>query len=146
MQGPCQDSISGGLDKSTHAHDPILHHNVTPMTKSYSVVAIIWLLEPKVQLWKRKQEGTQPVLLLIKGQENPEFCASGTYGSFPYNSVVGSGTYGNNPVGPEILFLYAKGGLRKLALQPKFRRNTIDARKMELHKHALFPVIIYVRI
>ena len=38
-----------------------------------------------------------------KGQENPDFCASGLFGSFPYNPIVGSGTYGNRPVGPEIL-------------------------------------------
>ena len=38
-----------------------------------------------------------------KGQENPEFYASVTSGSFPYNPVVGSGTFGNGPVGPEIL-------------------------------------------
>ena len=37
-----------------------------------------------------------------KGQENPEFSASGAIGSFPYNPVVGSDTYGNGPVGPEI--------------------------------------------
>ena len=37
-----------------------------------------------------------------KGQENPEFSASGTCGSFPYNPVVGSGTFGNGPIGPEI--------------------------------------------
>ena len=41
----------------------------------------------------------------IKGQENPEFCASGSFGSFPYIPVVGSGTSGNRPVGPEILSL-----------------------------------------
>ena len=40
-----------------------------------------------------------------KGQENPEFCASGSFGSFPYIPVVGSGTSGNRPVGPEILSL-----------------------------------------
>ena len=40
--------------------------------------------------------------MIIKGQENPEFSASGTYGSFPYNPVVGSDTYGNGPAGPEI--------------------------------------------
>ena len=38
-----------------------------------------------------------------KGQENPDFCASGKCGSFLYNPVVGSGTFGNGPVGPEIL-------------------------------------------
>ena len=43
-----------------------------------------------------------------KGQENPDFFASGTCGSFPYNPVVGSGTYGNCPVGPEILSFCAK--------------------------------------
>ena len=43
-----------------------------------------------------------------KGQENPDFCASGTYGSFPYNPVVGSGSFGNGPVGPEILTFNAK--------------------------------------
>ena len=37
-----------------------------------------------------------------KDQENPEFGASGTSGSFPYNPVVGSDTFGNGPVGPEI--------------------------------------------
>ena len=46
---------------------------------------------------------SQAVLLATKGQENPDFCASGTCGSFPYNPVVGSGTFGNRPVGPEIL-------------------------------------------
>ena len=40
--------------------------------------------------------------LITKGQENPEFSASGTYGSFPYNPVAGSDTYGNGPVGTEI--------------------------------------------
>ena len=39
---------------------------------------------------------------MAKGQENPEFSASGTFGSFPYNPVVGSDTFGNGPVGPEI--------------------------------------------
>ena len=43
-----------------------------------------------------------------KGQENPEFSASGTCGSFPYNPAVGSGTSGNGPVGPEILSFYVK--------------------------------------
>ena len=43
------------------------------------------------------------VEVIGKGQENREFSASGTYGSFPYNPVVGSGTSGNRPVGPEIL-------------------------------------------
>ena len=43
-----------------------------------------------------------------KGQENPDFCASGTCGSFPYNPVVGSGTFENGPVGPEKLTFYAK--------------------------------------
>ena len=41
-------------------------------------------------------------MVVVKGQENPEFSASGTYGSFPYNPVVGSDTYGNGSVGPEI--------------------------------------------
>ena len=41
-------------------------------------------------------------LLRPKGQENPEFSASGTSGSFPYNPVVGSDTFRNGPVGPEI--------------------------------------------
>ena len=45
----------------------------------------------------------------VKGQENPEFSASGTCGSFPYNPAVGSGTYGNCPVGPEIFSFYWKG-------------------------------------
>ena len=39
---------------------------------------------------------------MAKGQENPEFSASGTYGNFPYNPVDGSDTYGNGPVGTEI--------------------------------------------
>ena len=43
-----------------------------------------------------------------KGQENPEFSASGTCGSFPYNPVIASGTFGNGPVGPEILTFNAK--------------------------------------
>ena len=43
----------------------------------------------------------------FKGQENPDLCASGTFGNFPYNPVVGSGTYGNGPVGPEILSYYS---------------------------------------
>ena len=49
-----------------------------------------------------------------KGHENPEFCASVTCGSFPYNPVAGSGTFGNCPVGPEILIFHAKGAGRFL--------------------------------
>ena len=37
-----------------------------------------------------------------KGQENPEFESSGMFASFPYNPVVGSDTFGNGSVGPEI--------------------------------------------
>ena len=47
-------------------------------------------------------------IVKIKGQENPDFCAFGTCGSLPYNPVVGSGTSGNGPVGPEILTIHAK--------------------------------------
>ena len=47
--------------------------------------------------------GGSNLMFIFKGQENPKFCASVTFGSFPYNPVVGSGTYGNYPVGPEIL-------------------------------------------
>ena len=39
--------------------------------------------------------------VLSKGQENPEFCASVTFGSFPCNLVVGPGTSGNCPFGHE---------------------------------------------
>ena len=46
--------------------------------------------------------GNKAKTLKSKGQENPEFTASGTCGSFPYNPVVGSDTYGNGPAGPEI--------------------------------------------
>ena len=58
---------------------------------------------------------TKPIDQIFKDQENPDFCASGTCGRFPYNPVVGSGTYGNGPVGTEILTfnitLYIRPGL-----------------------------------
>ena len=57
----------------------------------------------------------------VKGQENPDFCASGTCGSFPYNPVVGSGTFGNGPVGPEMLTFYL---LCKSFMQRKGRSNS----------------------
>ena len=43
---------------------------------------------------KKKQLG--------KDQENPDFCASVTFGSFPYNPVVNPGRSGNCPVASEI--------------------------------------------
>ena len=52
--------------------------------------------------------------LQTKAQENPDFCAPGTSGCFPYNPVAGSGTFGNGPVGPEIKIFHAKGGASKI--------------------------------
>ena len=50
----------------------------------------------------------EEIQILIKGQENSEFWASVTPGSFPNDPVAGSGMYGNRPVGPEILNSHAK--------------------------------------
>ena len=52
-------------------------------------------------------------LLKAKDKEFPEVCASVTLVSFPKNPVVGSGTYGNCPVGPEILSFHAKKSVHK---------------------------------
>ena len=44
---------------------------------------------------------TIPNAIIIKGQENPDFFAPGTFGGFPNNPVASSGTFGTCPDGPE---------------------------------------------